>query len=49
MIDRVFLEKLRSIIIQLLNALDDALGYERTIPPRHNRRQYKRNALTLHE
>lgn len=38
MIDRVFLMRLRSIIIELLNALDDSLGLPRTIPPRSERR-----------
>lgn len=36
--DRKGLELLRSILIQLLNALDDILGYPRTIPTRHERR-----------
>lgn len=37
-IDRRTLELLRSIVIQFLNALDDALGEPRTIPTRHERR-----------
>lgn len=49
MIDRKFLERLRAIIIELLNALDDALGNERTIMPQDIRRRYKANSLTRHD
>lgn len=36
------LEVVRSLLIQLLNALDDALGYPRTIPPKSERRRKNR-------
>lgn len=39
MIDRIFLMRLRSIVIELLNCLDDTLGLPRTIPPRAERRK----------
>lgn len=49
MIDRVLLDRIRAIIIQLLNALDDTLGYERTIPTQHMRRLRKGVTLTMRE
>ena len=39
MIDRHFLMRIRSILIELLNTLDDALGLPRTIPPKSERRR----------
>lgn len=45
MIDRQLLMKLRSIVIQLLNALDDTLQLPRTIPDKSTRRQIRRNML----
>lgn len=46
MIDRAALEALRRALIMLLNALDDALGYPRTIPCKEERRAGRRQALT---
>ena len=40
--DKVFLERFRRIIIELLNALDDALGLPRTVPPKSQRRKMAR-------
>lgn len=45
MLNRKALEQLRRAIIMLLDALDDILGYPRTIPnktERRNERQLKR-------
>lgn len=42
MIDKSVLIHIRSLIIQLLNALDDALGYDRTIPNKEQRRLLKK-------
>lgn len=39
MVDRQFLMRFRSIIIELLNCLDDTLGLPRTIPPKAERRR----------
>lgn len=39
MIDRVFLMRLRSIVIDLLNTIDDSLGLPRTIPDKSERRR----------
>jgi hypothetical protein len=37
-VDRTFLMRLRSILIELLNCLDDSLGLPRTIPSKAERR-----------
>ena len=42
-IDRALLIHVRSIVIQLLNALDDALCMPRTIPSKSERRVLKKN------
>ena len=43
LVDRAFLVHLRSIVIQLLNALDDALCLPRTVPSKSERRLLKKN------
>lgn len=37
MLDRQLLENLRRLIIQVLNTIDDILGYQRTIPSKEDR------------
>lgn len=43
-LDRQTLELIRRLLIQLINALDDALGNPRTIPSSHERRVLERKA-----
>ena len=38
MVDKTFLTQIRYLLIDLLNAIDDALGLPRTIPCRDDRR-----------
>ena len=40
--DAEFLMRFRSLLIQLLNLIDDALGLARTIPPKSVRRANRR-------
>lgn len=40
--DNDFLLKFRSLLIQMLNAIDDALNIERTIPDKQARRRWRR-------
>ena len=50
MIDRKLLVHIRSLVIQLLNALDDALGFPRTLPPKSERREARKiGVLTIYD
>jgi hypothetical protein len=41
-IDRPLLEKLRRMLIMLLNTIDDSLGLPRTVPSKQERRKARR-------
>jgi len=45
MIEREFLMRIRSLVIQLLNTIDDALGLPRTILDKNARRQIRRDVI----
>jgi hypothetical protein len=41
LISKDILENMRRVVIQLLNLLDDALGYCRTVPSKEERRRLR--------